>query len=372
LVQRQPPQVANLNAINDNGVRLLSIGGTNLSAETRILVDGIVATSRGYDDAGQRLTVLAPSAANGHRAAVVALNPDGQSSLFLTGNNPLTVTLEGSESSFVTSPSSLPAGTESMIEITGVNTNFIDGQVSLGFGVSDVVVRRIWVAGNNRLLANILVSANAPAGLTSITLVSGLQTLPIGSFNILPANTRVLSLSPASAASGSMATVQLRGPSVSGQVAVQLNDRPIAGAALNGNALTFPVPTGLAPGPLPLRVTVGSDTSLPILFVVDPPPPQVIGAAAQLGANIDANRPARLGETIVFSVAGLGDGVSASRVVVNIGGIEHTPQSVQSANGFHQVSVLLSNSVPNGTVPVTVAIDGRASAAFSLVVRASL
>jgi len=372
LVQRQPPQVANVNATNDNGVRLLSIGGTNLSAETRILVDGIVATSRGYDDASQRLTVLAPSAGNGHRAAVVALNPDGQSSLFLTGNNPLTVTLEGNDSSFVTSPSSLPVGTESMIEITGVNTNFIDGQVSLGFGVSDIVVRRISVVGNNRLLVNVLIASNAPVGSTNITLVSGLQTLPIGSFNVLPANTRVLSLAPASAASGSTATVQLRGPVVSGQVSVQLNDRPIAGATLSGNSLTFLVPTGLTPGPLPLRVTVGSDTSLPILFVVDPPPPQVIGATAQLGANIDANRPARPGEIIVFNVSGLGDSVSASRVVVNIGGVEHTPQSVQSSNASHQVSLQLSNAVPNGVAPVTVAIDGRVSAVFSLIVRASL
>ncbi len=372
LVQRQPPQVAGVNLLTENGVRLLTVSGANLSAETRILVDGVAAVTRGYDEAAQRLTVLVPAALNGHRAAIVALNPDGQSSLFLTGNNPLAVALEGGDGSFVVSPGSVPAGTESMIEITGGNTNFVEGQVSLGFGVSDILVRRISVVANNRLLVNVLVSASAPAGPTSITLVSGLQPLPIASFNILPANNRQLSLSPANAASGATATVQLNGPALSGQLNVLLNDRPLTGAVLAGNTLTFPVPAGLAPGALPLRVTVGSDVSLPILFTVDPPPPQVISAAAQLGANLDANRPARPGESIVLTVAGLGEAVSVNRIVVNIGGVDHTPQQVQLANGLHQVTVLLSTLIPTGVAPVTVAIDGRASSPFFLIVRAGL
>jgi uncharacterized protein (TIGR03437 family) len=369
LVPRPPPQISSVNATAENGVRLIVVSGAGLSAETRILVDGVTAAARSFDEAGQRLTVVAPSAWNGHRAAVVALNPDGQSSLFLTGNQPLTLALEGNEGLFVANPSGLPAGTEAMVEITGVNTSFLDGQISLGFGSSDVVVRRVWVGANNRILANVLVSPSAAAGTTSVTLVSGLQQLPVSPFTIQPANSRQLSLSPAGAASGGAATVQLHGPAVSGAVTVTLNDRPVPGAALNGNAVTFAVPAGLAPGPLPLRVTVGNDVSLPILFMVEPPPPQIIAAAAQLGANIDANRPARPGETIVLSVAGLGDAASANRILINVGGIEHTPQQVQAVNGFHQVTFAISPNVPSGIATTTVAVDGRTSAPFALVVR---
>ncbi len=370
LVKRQPPQISSVNPFTENGVRYLALGGTNLSAETRVLVDGVAAITRNYDEATQRLNIAAPSAANGHRAALVAMNSDGQSSLFLTGNNPLTVNLEGTDGIFVANPGGVPAGTESMVEITGGNTNFVDGQVSLGFGSSDVVVRRVWVLANNRVLANVVVSPNATPGTTSVTLVSGLQQLPAGSFTVLAANARQLTLSPSSAASGAATTVQLNGPAVSGQLTVLLNDRAVPGAVLNGNNVSFVVPAGLLPGPLPLRITVGSDTSLPILFIVEPGPPQIIAAAAQLGANIDANRPARPGEVIMLTVAGLGDGSSASRVLINVGGIEHTPQGVVAVGNLHQVTFALSPILPSTIALATVSVDSRVSAPFTLVVRA--
>ena len=369
LVQRQPPQISSVNPVTDNGVRLFLVGGSGLSAETRILVDGVPATTRSYDESTQRLTVVVPSAPNGHRAALVALNPDGQSSLFLTGNNPLSVNLEGAEGIFVANPGGLAAGTEAMLEITGVNTNFVEGQVALGFGSSDIVVRRVWVTASNRVVANVLVAANVVPGVVNVTLISGLQQLPAAAFVILAANPRQLTLSSASAASGATATVILNGPAVSGQVNVLLNDRAVTGAILNGNAVSFVVPAGLAPGPLPLRIVVGNDASLPILFVVDPPPPQIIAAAAQLGTNIDANRPARPGETIVLTVAGLGDAVSASRLSINVGGIEHTPQQVQPANGVHLITFAISAIAPTGIAVTTISLDGRVSPPFALVVR---
>lgn len=370
LVKRQPPQITSANPFAENGVRYVALGGANLSVETRVMVDGVLAVTRNYDEGSQRLNVALPAAANGHRAALIALNSDGQSSLFLTGNNPLTVNLEGSEGVFVVNPGGLPAGTESMVEITGVNTNFAEGPVSLGFGSSDVTVRRVWVLGGNRLLANVVVAPNAAPGVTNVTLVSGLQQLPAGSFSVLAPNPRQLTLTPAGAASGATAAVQLNGPAVSGQVTVLLNDRAVPGAVLNGNVVSFVVPVGLLPGPLPLRITVGSDNSLPILFTVEPGPPQIIAAAAQLGANIDANRPARPGETIMFTVAGLGEGTSANRVLINVGGIEHTPQSVVAVGNVHHVTFGLSAILPSAMALATVSVDGRVSAPFTIVVRA--
>jgi hypothetical protein len=96
------------------------------------------------DESG-RLTVVVPSAPFGYRAIVAAFNSDGQSSLFLQGDNPPVYTYDdpavgGASASL--SPSSLAAGTETLIDVVGTNTNFVDGQTSLGFGSSDIVVRR--------------------------------------------------------------------------------------------------------------------------------------------------------------------------------------------------------------------------------------
>ncbi len=372
LVTKQPPQITGVTTQLDNGTRLLAVTGTNLSIETRIVVDGVPAVFRSYDDASQRLTVYAPSAPNGHRAAVVALNPDGQSSLFLTGNNPLFANLEGSDVSLSSASTGLTAGTDAMVEIIGANSNFIDGQVTAGFASSDIVVRRLWVTAPNRLLMNVTVAAGANPGFTNLTVVSGLLQLPAIPFSVSGANPRQLSLAPANAVSGGQATITLNGPAVSGAITVTLNDRPVTGAVLNGNQLTFAVPAGLSPGPLPLKIAVGSDVSLPIVFVVDPPPPQIVSATAQLGANIDASRPARPGETIFLTVSGLGDNVSANRLTITVAGVDHTPQQVIAQNGVHLVTFTISPTISNGVANTVISIDGRTSAPFSLIIRGLL
>ena len=42
-------------------------------------------------------------------------------------------------------PATVTAGTDTMIEVDGFNTNFAEGQTVIGFGSSDVTVRRTWI-----------------------------------------------------------------------------------------------------------------------------------------------------------------------------------------------------------------------------------
>jgi hypothetical protein len=75
----------------------------------------------------------------------------------------------------VFAPASLPAGVEAMVEITGTNTNFADGQTTVGFGSSDVFVRRLWVLSPTHAYANVVVMPQAPVGTKMASAISGFQ-----------------------------------------------------------------------------------------------------------------------------------------------------------------------------------------------------
>ena len=82
----------------------------------------------------------------------------------------------GGDPQEVLHPQQLPAGSEAMLEITGLHTNFSDGRTIAGFGSSDVLVQRIWVLGPDRLLMNVRVSATAKPGGLPLTVITGFQT----------------------------------------------------------------------------------------------------------------------------------------------------------------------------------------------------
>ena len=65
-----------------NGNRAVAIYGSGFASDTRIFFDGQAAVIQGMQSDGS-LLVTPPPAAGGYTANVVALNSDGQSSLFL-------------------------------------------------------------------------------------------------------------------------------------------------------------------------------------------------------------------------------------------------------------------------------------------------
>jgi uncharacterized protein (TIGR03437 family) len=394
VTERAPPSITSITASTDQPGRIALISGTNLSAETRILFDGAEALVRSVDGEG-RLVVTPPYAPIGHTANVVALNADGQSSLFLHGNNPpaftyepLTETVFGAPAgaaSFALEPSTLPAGIEAMVEIIGSGTNFIEGQTSVGFGTSDLSARRVWVLSPTRLLVNVKAASSAPLIATTVSVTTGLHVitqpfafqvqaanpvLPVVNSKVLHGRTRkqvVQAGEPAIVTVSNLA---------SGTVSITLNDIPARILAVEGSEIRFEVPAGISPGPAVLRLRSGGETSLPVVIAIEPPSPVISGALSSGGFAVDANRPARPGDLLTLVVTGLsgrGEAVPAARVHVTGGDLEHqVVQVVPAASqpGAHQVLFILSPLTPlSGPVNLTVSINDRASLPISVPVR---
>jgi uncharacterized protein (TIGR03437 family) len=393
LVRSQPPSISSAAAGTDAyGRRTVVLSGSNLVKSTRILFDGLPAAIAGQDATTGALTVIPPPGASGHSAVVTALDSDGQDSLFLDAASPAHYVYETSGTpSVAVSPASLPAATEAMVEITGVNTNFSDGQTLVGFGSSDIAVRRVWVTGPGRLLANVHTAENAQAAAVPLTVVTGFQiaTQP-SALQIQPARPGVPVPNPV------VVNPSTGRPSIyaGGQAAMEVAHLPLGltpaavTVTLDGVAaeivavaedrITFAVPASLALGPAVLRLTAGGQASLPIVVAIDPAPPVIKAVEVSPGQPVGAGSPARLGGELWVTVSGLADtGVLAdpSRVSISLGGVVHTPQSASLSTTSADAYVLrftVSPAVaPGAAVPLTVAIGERVSQPVAVPVASS-
>ena len=119
---------------------------------------------------------------------MVALNPDGQSSLFLQA--PATYSYDAGPSSgggpaltgtsLTVTPVWIAASTDTTVTITGTNTNFIDGQTLVGFGSSDVVVKQITVTDRTHMTVVVSSSAWVPTSRISVTTGLGIISAALG------------------------------------------------------------------------------------------------------------------------------------------------------------------------------------------------
>jgi hypothetical protein len=181
-VTAPPPSIASITpALDANGNKALLIAGAAFDAETRILFDGLPGIIEGVNNDGA-LIVLPPVAPGNYTATVVALNPDGQSSLSLQPS-PLTYTYDPAPiPSLTVTPASLSPGGDTVVDITGANTNFGQGQTVVGFGTSDVAVKQITVLSPTHLSVTVAPSAfvqtsgiSVTTGLTIISQALGYQ-----------------------------------------------------------------------------------------------------------------------------------------------------------------------------------------------------
>jgi hypothetical protein len=381
------PSISGLTQFNDeNGVRALSVSGTGLDADTRVIFDGVETPVTRVNSDGS-LTVPVPAAPSNYRAAVSVLNPDGQSSAQALGSAlPAFLQYDTYDTpSFSVSPAALPAGSDAMLEITGFNTNFQNGLMMVGFGSSDVTVRRIWVLSTNRLLVNVSVSPYATPGTTAMSLVTGLHVLQQRDFfRVLPGVPNLLNMSASvtnaatsleGVPSGGTAQVALTGfgGSTAGWI-LTVSNQNAAILSVNFNVMTFQVPAGLPVGPAIVRLTTPGGEAFPIVMNIDSAAPMISQARFDTGTAVETTNPARPGDLIALTVYGLGD-VQPAGVRVNVGGTDHPvisiaagPQPGSTIVTFRFVSSLLGGNV----VPVTLAVDTRVSAPYNLPVRFGL
>ena len=175
VVANMPPSITSVSSTTDaNGNRALSITGTNFQPDTRVFFDGMAAVIEQTNSDGS-LVVLPPQAPGGYTANVVALNSDGQSSLFLQAN-PVTYTYDPSDvPSLTVSPTFLAPGGDVTVDVVGTATNFVDGQTVVGFGTSDVTIKKVTVLSPTHLSA--VVTPNVFVSTTGINITTGLRLI---------------------------------------------------------------------------------------------------------------------------------------------------------------------------------------------------
>ena len=371
-----------IDSVATNPDRTVTLSGTNVGSGTRILFDGVSVPVRASDDG--RLIVQPPPAPLGHRAVIAAMNPDGQSSLMVMGANSPTYQFDTADvPQFALSQPTLPAGVETTIELTGTGTSFQDGLTAVGFGTSDITVKKLWVVNSQRVLANVVVNPAALQGAYPVTAVAGLQVVPApGAIQIVPASGHDLfvplsAIGPATYLAGGSATLPIANLPVGATVTATVSDRPAAVLSVLGNAVSFQIPSGLTPGPAVVRFVVNGQPAFPATIGIDPPPAVILSAQTISGLQITSSTPARAGDAVQLLVSGLveaGYSPDSSQLRVTSGTIEHTVQIVQAQQdrpGVYLIQVLLSPLTPVGQpLALTLSVDGRTgSQPFVLPVR---
>jgi len=370
-----------------------TLTGDNLSLDTRVLFDGAAATSIHRNDDGS-FAVGAPPAIGKHVAVLEALAGDGQTSVQTMGTLPqptLTYSSPDRPSLSIT-PAVVTAGTDTMIEVDGFNTSFAEGQTVIGFGSSDVAVRRTWILDHGKALLDISINPSALAGLTTVTAATGVQAVTLNAgLQVMPVAAGQISLRVPvlNLATG------LPGVPAGGTLVLSATGLPdnlqgwtlaIAGAKVdftrdaNSNILAA-VPGSMPLGPAVLRlISPNGDPIAPILFNVDAPPP-VIQAAYDQRDNltlvfVDALHPAAPGDVLLLDVANLfgsAPPVPASSVHISVGGVDQVGTSLNSVLQFGLISNVtriqftLGSGLQDGAQqPVTVRVGTRVSAPFTL------
>jgi len=271
-----------------------------------------------------------------------------------------------------------------MVDITTTNTAFLDGQVTVGFGTDDIIVKRVWVISPNRLQANIVVADNAVTGTSEVSVISGFQVLSqTNAFQVLPKNPSLPVINEVANANSSQLTIYPGGyvtiygsnlASVPANVQVSLGDQPMTlqpGGVLPGQ-INFFIPANFPIGVAILRVNNGITAATPIAVQVDVPPPSIQSLTNASGVPYDATHPAASQDVVNVLVSNLDPTVLAnpSRLQVTVNGRVMALQSLTpAANGQTQITFVLTQGFGGVTVNLAVIVDGSSSAPYSLTVR---
>jgi hypothetical protein len=380
VVPSGPPTLTNLSPGTDQyGNGTLTVNGASLSSSTQFVFDGTVATILSANGDGS-FTLAAPPAPGPYSSSIEALNPDGQTSgqAIVFGNPPQYQYNYANPAQIQISPSpTLLPGTDTVVQINGNNTNFLNGQPLVGFGSSDVVVKQIFVTGPGLLQVNVSVNPLAPPTATTVTVTTGMQTATETLYmQILAANPNQISLhAPVINAVTGLAGVPAGGAAIINVTGIPQN---LTGWTLTiGNQLVNPVllngqlqvniPNGLPVGPALVQLTSPSGAIIPpIVMKIDAPPPVISSVTSVSGSQISSSQPAHPGDILILNVIGLADGVTAltpANMFATVGGVPVPVIQVISP----QVAIQLPQSVPTGTaVPLYLGVGTRLSSAFSL------
>lgn len=372
-----------ISSVTANADRTVTLAGQNLGASTSVWFDGVPARLRSAENGA--LIVSAPPAPAGHRSAIAVMNADGQSSLFFQGPAPQFYLHDAAETaSFSINPAILPAGGESLVEVTGLGLNFEDQPFTLSTGSSDVAVKRLWVTSTNRVMALVSVSPAAAAATATWTVSSGLNTVLAQTPALVLTGVRQAyvasgDLARTAVQPGAQVTLSIQNGPLSAPasaISVTVSDRPAQVVSYSGGQLTIQLPAQLSPGLGIVKVTLAGETLPPSAIQIASPPPQILGAIAN-GNPVSVSAPVRPGDTVNLLVSNLVEpGQTADlrrlRVISVVANqtIEHTvlavlPVAGQPGTGLLQIA-LSSQSPAVTTLPLVLSADDRLSSVYNL------
>ncbi len=385
LVKRPAPVVGSVRANSDGSV---TVTGTNFGGDSLVYFDGLQALRTipfsGNDLQGS-LTVVPPAGSSGQAAKVIVYNGDGQNSAFAGLNNPPSYSYPFGGSSQIdrVSLTSLPAGATGMVDITTENTAFVDGQVTVGFGSDDITVQRVWVLSPNHLQANISVAANAVAGFSEVSVISGFTVLAQqNAFQVLPRNAGLPVITSVTNANTSQQTIYpgvfatINGVNLANlpsNVQVTLGDQPMT-LQPNGvfpGQVTFLIPANFPTGAAILRLNNGSVAANPIVVQIDVPPPTIQGVTNASGVPYDATHPAFSQDVVSVLVSNLDPTVLSNpgRLQLTLNGQAVPVQSLNPMAGQTQIIFVLTQGFGGVPVNLAVVVDGSSSSPVALTVR---
>jgi uncharacterized protein (TIGR03437 family) len=384
LVQKGAPVIG---AVTPNSDGSMTVAGSGLGADSLVFVDGLqapVQTPFSGADAAGSVTVTPPQGSGGQTSNITVYNSDGQNSTFLQSQSSPTYTYPASATPQISvDKTALPAGATSLVNITGQNTHFVDGQVVLGFGSDDVTIQHLWVVSPTLLQANIVVAAGAVLGTSEIGVISGFQVmtnanpfqvqsanpaLPVVALPLVNGNPNQQTIYPGS-------TATLFGVNFPSNVVVTLNDAPVAVAFANSGQINFLIPANFPTGLATLKViggANGANSANPVLVQIASPPPVIQSVTNTSGVAYDSSHFASAGEMLNINVSGLDPGVQAtpSRLQVTVSGISMPVLSISPAPGNQfQIQTILTQSFGGQQVPLVVVVDGSGSAPSPITIR---
>jgi hypothetical protein len=390
VVQNGPPAISSLTSNSDGSVTVAAAG---LTADSRVFFDGLqaaVVTPFASTDATDGVvTVMPPQGASGQNATVTVFAADNQNSMLLQSANPVTYPYPAANAPQIgaITPAALPAGydaagTAAMLDITTANTNFVDGQVTLGFGTSDISVRRVWVRGPAHLTADVVVANNAAVGSVSVDVISGFQVISApAAFQIQPPNASLpamalpvdngVSYAP-SLHPGDYGTIfgaNLAATPTSAQVMLNSSAAPLA--YTSAGQINFIIPAATPVGPATLVVSNGPASTYPVLLEIDGPQPAIEAAVA-------STRPGDIANVQVTNVdPGIVTApnrvqVTMSRVPMNVLSVTQVSPAATgqpASPGVFQIQFAVTQSFAGSTVPLVVLVDGSPSTAVQVTAR---
>jgi hypothetical protein len=359
VVNNNPPAIG---AVTANADGSATVTGANLASDSRVFFDGLETTVKtpfsGNLKSGS-ITVVPPPGFSGQKASVVVYNSDWQSSATLDSaalaygtalpDPPPTYAYPASSAPGVSAvPATLPAGVAARVDITATNMNFVNGQVTVGFGTSDVQVRNVFVLSATHLAANVVTAPGAVLTASELSVISGFQVASqANAFQAQPGNPATPYITGVANGIAGQATVfgygyatiegVNLGASRSSVQATFVNASGIGEAALvvygSENQINILVPGDMPAGLTSLVVNNGMASSPPLAVQIGLPPPVIAGMAL---ASVQPANPATV--LLDVQVTGLDPTVigNPSRLAVTLEGasVPITQILPQSGGGY--------------------------------------